>query len=453
MSSIKKFLTVLGSFSLGITSATIVAACAPKPATLTILLVPSRNPDQLNATTKRLGELIQAQLAVNGINEQVRVRTALDYNIAARSIRSGTAAVAYLPMTNYYLNSIQENRNTMHQLFQAARLGLKIEYQQANNDENLMNEQGSLATIKDDEINMFNIVKNYGPMTDRTKIDYIKESRATYYRGYQFITKKTLNNYYNRAMQSPNQELKQAWKTIIKPIEEGKAIFNSEVEGNFQNVTAYWKVVWNIFENSARDKGIGLSSQTSSAAGRVSPISIMLQAWIRANNKNEQNPDDIKEAQSAVIRLISNNTVDVANYGSRMLPELLIGRIKTGASFSGTRIQTVESAEINVQIALDEISVFAVSHGLINDGAVYSTRYFKRNFAKLKALQKTFIDLINDNEEAKKIFIDNYSHNAYVASPIDDLAKMAEYENKIKNAQENIISKHAQNISDALATA
>jgi len=453
MSSIKKFLTVLGSFSLGVSSAAIVASCAPKTATLTILLVPSKNPDQLNATTKHLAELIEKQLAVNGFNEKVRVRTALDYNIAGRSIRSGTAAVAYLPAMNYYFNSIQEGNNSMHQLFQAARLGLKIEYQQGNNNEEMMNQQGSSTKITDDELNMFNIVKNYGPITNRTNLDYVPEARATYYRGYQFITKRTLNEYYNRAMQSPNQDLKNAWKTMIKPIENNKAIFNNEVETNSENVKAYWKVVWNIFENSARDKGIGLSNQKTSVAGRIGAITVMLEAWLRANNKNELNPEHLKEAKNVVFSLINNKTLDIASYGSRMLPELLTGRIKTGASFSGARIQIVDSAEISVQKALDEISVFAITRGTINDGAVYSTRYFRRRENLLKAVQKTFIDLITYNEDAKKIFVDNYSHNAYVASPIDDLDKMDEFENKIRESQENIINSHVQEISDSLLAA
>jgi ABC-type metal ion transport system substrate-binding protein len=212
MNLLKKFILLTGSIFITTSSIATVVACGPRKASLTVLLVPSRNPGELNKTTPILGRLLTEQLAKQGYSENVRVTTATDYDMAARSLASGTAGVAYLPTLNYYQSSIRTKRNSMHQLFQASRTGIRVEYKIAHENLEEMNRSGTLSSIADDEQNIFNIVKNNGPILNREDIETKPEEgiAATYYRGYQYITKRTLFDYYQNGRRSSDLELQQA---------------------------------------------------------------------------------------------------------------------------------------------------------------------------------------------------------------------------------------------------
>lgn len=449
----KKLLTLLGVIGITGAAASTVVACKDKP-TFTVLFVPSKDPGDLNSKTKKLGELIQTELAKNGFKEIVEVKTATDYAAAAGSVSSGTAAVAYLPTTAYYENSIVEtagkNQDSMHQLFQATRTGMVQEFIQAGNDSEKMNINGALTSIDNgpgnDSTNQFEIVKRYADKLDPKDIDAKdKEAgEAVYYRGQTYISKAKLHQYKQNILVGTVESLKAAYNKVLTKFSDNQSIFNDKNTDE----DAYWTVLYNIFEQAAKDKLIGLSSEKSSGAGRVQPINLMIEAFLKSH------PDKtLSDARIAITNLLQGNVQPIKSYAATAVQGVMDGRWVTGICFSDGRTQINDSDPKTVKKALEEVTVIGVTHGIVNDGAVYSVKYFDKKQDKndkgqteLEAVQKSFIDLIQENPEAQTIFKTTYSHTGYKQNKLDD-ASMKAYEKTIVDAQISEINKLARDIA------
>ncbi|WFQ92308.1 phosphonate ABC transporter substrate-binding protein [Mycoplasma feriruminatoris] len=447
----KKLISLIG-ISLLATSATVVTvACGKRGNELRVVFVPSQNQTEVEATTASLEKLLTEELkkkaAARGtqFTKRVRVTTSQKYDIAGQSLANGNEDIGFLPINTYstYRGEKQSDGtyNKLGILLTAGRPGLTPEttlndfkkdgkFSNNNATEDISNEVS------------FNLVKNYKKAVIEAKPSgtegysekmYDKSNPANYYRSYVFANIPILKTL---KVNDKNSEWKD--KTYSQAIDE---IFS---KGDYMKYQSLLKTL--ILDPNIK---IGIGDSKTSSSGFLYPI-LWLKDFVGLTEKEITTMLTAKDKQRRFVKagsfteaakIIGDKNAKAES--TKYAIAFGFGDIRFWDRQTDGKTQDKVKAERDFEKEIFENSmVIGASQSIYNDGISYS-KSNKSVFGDKKLLEdvrQSFVDLIEKNHEAKKIF-KIYNHKRYIVpkQTIDqEISKSNENIESIKELVKNI---------------
>ncbi|WFQ95664.1 phosphonate ABC transporter phosphonate-binding protein [Mycoplasma feriruminatoris] len=452
----KKLISLIG-ISLLATSATVVTvACGKRNNELRIVFVPSQDVTDVESTTASLEKLLTEELkkkaAARGtqFTKRVKVATSQNYEIAGQSVANGNEDIGFLPINTYstYRGEKQSDGtyNKLGVLLTAGRPGITPEttLDDFKGTDKKFDNNKAIAQISNET--SFNLVKNYKkavedakPTEDKdgySKKMYDSSNPAGYYRSYVFANIPILKS----IKIENNGEWKD--KSYYEAIE---SLFkNSNTNGNAKK---YQDLLKMLIKNPKIKIGIGKSKTSSS--GFLYPI-LWLRDFVGLTEQEITTMLTVKSEKRRITRARSfTETAKIIGdkNAKQESSEYAIAfgfgdiRFRDRQTDGKTQDQVKEERKKEKEI-FDNSMVIGASQSIYNDGISYSksNKSVFRDKKLLEDVRQSFVDLIENNPEAKKIF-KIYNHEKYIVpgKTIDEeISKSTKNIESIKELVKNI---------------
>ncbi|WP_347938354.1 phosphonate ABC transporter substrate-binding protein [Mycoplasma feriruminatoris] len=425
----KKLISLIG-ISLLATSATVVTvACGKRGSELRVVFVPSQNQTDVESTTASLEKLLTEELkkkaATRGtqFTKRVKVTTSQNYEIAGQSLANGNEDIGFLPINTYstYRGEKQSDGtyNKLGVLLTAGRSGVTPEttLEDFKGADQKFDNNKAIAEISNEVA--FNLVKNYKkaaeaakPTDDKegySKKMYDSSNPAGYYRSYVFANIPILKS----IQVEDNGEWK--GKNYYQAIES--LFTNGNVNGNAKK---YQDLLKKLIQNPKVKIGIGKSKTSSS--GFLYPI-LWLKNFVGLNEQEITNMLTEKDTNRRLVKALSftDSATAIGDKGAK--PESSPYAITFGFSdirfrdrqTDGKTPEEVKKERNKEKEIFENSMVIGASQSIYNDGISYSksNKSVFKDKQLLEDVRQSFVDLINENSEAKKVF-KIYNHERYI---------------------------------------
>ncbi|WFQ91485.1 hypothetical protein MFERI14815_00071 [Mycoplasma feriruminatoris] len=447
----KKLISLIG-ISLLATSATVVTvACGKRGNELRVVFVPSQNQTEVEATTASLEKLLTEELKKKAdkrgskFTKRVKVTTSQNYEIAGQSLANGNEDIGFLPINTYstYRGEKQSDGtyNKLGVLLTAGRPGVTPEttLQDFKKDNKFDNDK---ATTQISNEVSFNLVKNYKKAVDDAKPKgtegysekmYDSSNPANYYRSYAFANIPIL-----KELKISNQDSEWKNKTYSEAIEK---IFS---EGDSKK---YQKLLKTLILDPKVKIGIGKSKTSSS--GFLYPI-LWLKEFVGLNDseiidmltKNDKERRLIKAgAYTDSSKIIGDKNAKAESSEYAITFGFADIRFRDRQT-DGKTPEQLETERKREKELFENSMVIGASQSIYNDGISYSksNKSVFKDKKLLEDVRQSFVDLIKQNPEAKKVF-KIYNHEEYIVpgKEIDqEISKSNENIESIKELVKNI---------------
>ncbi|CAE76731.1 Vmc-like lipoprotein signal peptide domain-containing protein [Mycoplasma mycoides] len=444
----KKLISLMG-ISLLATSATVVTvACGKRDNELKIVFVPSQKQTRVESTTSSLERLLTEELkkkaAARGskFDKRVKVTTSQSYEVAGKSLANGNEDIVFLPINTYSTywgeRTSDGNHKNLGVLLTAGRLGVKPDTTLSD----FMNNSkfdNSKATSEITNKTIFNLVKNYKKVVDGvvgeskplngesySKKIYDDANPVNYYRSYAFASIPFL-----KELKIDNNNSNSDWK--------GKT-YNEIIETLLKNddEKKYQELLKTLIKNPNVKIGIGKSK--TSSAGFLYPI-LWLKEFVGLDDNEIISMLTGKDTERKFVKVSSfpEGSETVARKDAKPSD----GKYAITFGFSDIRFRDGQGQNVAEEKDLFGNSmVIGATQSIYNDGIVYSrsSKSVLRDENLLKDVRQSFIDLINQNEEAKKVF-SIYNQKTYIVpnNKIDDAIIKS-------NAKIEVLKKQFENV-------
>ncbi|CBW53794.1 substrate-binding domain-containing protein [Mycoplasma mycoides] len=434
----KKLISLMG-ISLLATSATVVTvACGKRDNELRVVFVPSQNQTEVESTTASLERLLTESLKEKAskrgakFDKKVKVTTSQNYEIAGQSLANGNEDIGFLPINTYSAyRGEKQNDGTYSKLgvlLTAGRSGVTPEttLKDFEKDGKFNNEK---ATTQISDETSFNLIKNYKDSVEKVKPNadkdgyskgiYDSQNPANYYRSYVFanipiLKSISIDNNSNSEWKGKNYY--EAIESLLK-------------DGNKNgNVKKYKDLLKMLFQNPKVKIGIGKSKTSSS--GFLYPV-LWLKDFVGLSETEITKMLTEKDTSRRFVKALSF-TDSATTIGSKDA-KAESSKYAITFGFSDIRFrdrQTDGKDESKIKEErqkekelFDNSLVIGASQSIYNDGISYSksSKSVFKDKQLLDDVRQSFVDLIEKNDEAKKIF-KIYNHERYIVpgSKIDE---------------------------------
>ncbi|QVK02043.1 phosphonate ABC transporter substrate-binding protein [Mycoplasma mycoides subsp. capri] len=435
----KKLISLMG-ISLLATSATVVTvACGKRDNELRVVFIPSQNQTEVEATTASLEKLLTQELkkkaAARGseFKKRVKVTTSQNYDIAGQSLANGNEDIGFLPVNTY--SAFRGNKQAdgtydkLGVLLTAGRAGVTPEttFKDFKNNEKF---DETKAVSKMSNETSLGLVKNYKKSVEEAKPTgnegyskkiYDTANPALYYRSYAFANIPILKELKIENDITTNTTFK--GKSYYEAIEE--LLKNDQKNDNFKK---YQEVLKSLIKNPKVKIGVGKSKTSSS--GFLYPV-LWLKDFVGLTDQEIVDMLTKKDTERRIVKALSytesakiigdkNVKAENSKYAITFGFSDIRFRDRQTDGKSENEVKKVREEEKDL---FDNSIVIGASQSIFNDGISYSKspKSALKDKNLLDDLRKSFIDLINENQEAKKIF-KIYNHEKYVSpeSTIDE---------------------------------
>lgn len=431
----KKLLSLMG-VSLIASSATVVTvACGKRENELRVVFIPSQNQTEVEATIAPLGKLLTEELKKKAENrgakfdKRVKITTSQNYEIAGQSLANGNEDIAFIPVNTYSAYRGNKQADGTHDklgvLLTAGRLGVTPETTLSDFKNGQKFDEVKAVAKMSNEVS-FNLIKNYKKVVEEAKPNnnegyskkiYDTQNPALYYRSYVFANIPILKGLKIKE----NNQFKD--KTYYEAIEE---LLKNENQSD--NVKKYQEVLKMLILDPKVKIGIGKSKTSSS--GFLYPI-LWLKDFVGLTEKEIVDMLTKKDIKRRIVRALSftesaeligdkNIKADNSKYAITFGFSDIRFRDRQTNGKTEDEIKKVREKEKEL---FENSMVIGASQSIFNDGISYSKspKSILRDKNLLDDLRKSFIDLIDKSQEAKKIF-KIYNHEKYVVpeNTIDD---------------------------------
>ncbi|WFQ94017.1 phosphonate ABC transporter substrate-binding protein [Mycoplasma feriruminatoris] len=450
----KKLISLIG-ISLLATSATVVTvACGKRNNELRVVFVPSQNQTDVESTTASLEKLLTEELkkkaAARGtqFTKRVKVTTSQNYEIAGQSLANGNEDIGFLPINTYstYRGEKQSDGtySKLGVLLTAGRSGVTPET--TLNDFKGANGKfdNDKATTQISNEVAFNLVKNYKEAAEKAKPTgtegyskkmYDSLNRAIYYRSYVFANIPILS-----ALKISESNSNSEWK--------GKS-YKEAIDSVFTNgdVAKYQKILKMLILDPNVKIGIGKSKTSSS--GFLYPI-LWLKDFVGLTEteitKMLTEKDEKRRFVKALSFTESATAIGDKNATSKSSPYAITFGFADirfrDRQTDGKTPEQLKTEREHEKGLFENSMVIGASQSIYNDGISYSksNKSVFKDKKLLEDVKQSFVDLIDKNPEAKKIF-KIYNHEEYIVpgKEIDqEISKSNENIESIKKLVKNI---------------
>lgn len=450
----KKLLSLMG-VSLIASSATVVTvACGKRENELRVVFIPSQNQTEVEATIAPLGKLLTEELKKKAekrgtkFDKRVKITTSQNYENAGQSLANGNEDIAFLPVNTYlaYRGDKQTDGtyDKLGVLLTAGRLGVTPETTLSDFKNNNKFDNNKAITHISNDVS-FNLVKNYKKAVEEAKPKndndgyskglYDSQNPTIYYRSYVFANIPILQQ-----LKISDNNANSDWK--------GKS-YKEAIDSIFQNgdLTKYQKVLKMLILDPKVKIGIGKSKTSSS--GFLYPV-LWLKEFVGLTESEILQMLTKKDTERRIVKALSftESATTIGNKEAKL--ENSSYAITFGFSdirfrdcqTDGKKENEVKEERKNEMSLFENSMVIGASQSIYNDGISYSKskKSVLRDKKLLEDVRQSFIDLIDKNEEAKKIF-KIYNHVGYVSpeKTIDEeISKSNENIDSIKKMVKNI---------------
>ncbi|PTD31796.1 Vmc-like lipoprotein signal peptide domain-containing protein [Mycoplasma leachii] len=454
----KKLLSLMG-VSLIASSATVVTvACGKRENELRVVFIPSQNQTEVEATIAPLGKLLAEELKKKAekrgtkFDKRVKITTSQNYEIAGQSLANGNEDIAFLPVNTYsaYRGDKQsdETYDKLGVLLTAGRLGVTPETTLSDFKGNNKFDNNKATAHINDEVS-FKLIKNYKnevlkakPSDEKdgySKKMYDSQNPTIYYRSYVFANIPILKNLKLNETNSNSQWKGKLYHDVIDELLKN----NDQAD----NVKKYKEVLKMLILDPKVKIGIGKSKTSSS--GFLYPI-LWLKEFVGLTESEILQMLTKKDTERRIIKALSYTESATTIGNKEAKPENSPYAITFGFSdirfrdrqTDGKTENEVKEERKNEMSLFENSMVIGASQSIYNDGISYSKskKSVLRDEKLLEDVRESFVDLINKNEEAKKIF-KIYNHVTYVRpeKTIDkEISKFNEKIDSIKKMVKNI---------------
>ncbi|QIN47495.1 Vmc-like lipoprotein signal peptide domain-containing protein [Mycoplasma capricolum] len=450
----KKLLSLMG-VSLIASSATVVTvACGKRENELRVVFIPSQNQTEVEATIAPLGKLLTEELKKKAekrgtkFDKRVKITTSQNYENAGQSLANRNEDIAFLPVNTYsaYRGDKQTDGtyDKLGVLLTAGRLGVTPETTLSDFKNNNKFDNNKAITHISNDVS-FNLVKNYKKAVEEAKPKndndgyskglYDSQNPTIYYRSYVFANIPILQQ-----LKISDNNANSDWK--------GKS-YKEAIDSIFQNgdLTKYQKVLKMLILDPKVKIGIGKSKTSSS--GFLYPV-LWLKEFVGLTESEILQMLTKKDTERRIVKALSftESATTIGNKEAKL--ENSSYAITFGFSdirfrdrqTDGKKENEVKEERKNEMSLFENSMVIGASQSIYNDGISYSKskKSVLRDKKLLEDVRQSFIDLIDKNEEAKKIF-KIYNHVGYVSpeKTIDEeISKSNENIDSIKKMVKNI---------------
>ncbi|MCK8462003.1 PhnD/SsuA/transferrin family substrate-binding protein [Mycoplasma capricolum subsp. capricolum] len=450
----KKLLSLMG-VSLIASSATVVTvACGKRENELRVVFIPSQNQTEVEATIAPLGKLLTEELKKKAekrgtkFDKRVKITTSQNYEIAGQSLANGNEDVAFLPVNTYSAYRGDKKSDGTYDklgvLLTAGRLGVTPETTLSDFKNNNKFDNNKAITHISNDVS-FNLVKNYKKAVEEAKPKddkdgyskglYDSQNPTIYYRSYVFANIPILQQ-----LKISDNNANSEWK--------GKS-YKETIDSIFQSgdLTKYQKVLKMLILDPKVKIGIGKSKTSSS--GFLYPV-LWLKEFVGLTESEILQMLTKKDTERRIVKALSftESATTIGNKEAKL--ENSPYAITFGFSdirfrdrqTDGKKENEVKEERKNEMSLFENSMVIGASQSIYNDGISYSKskKSVLRDEKLLEDVRQSFIDLIDKNEEAKKIF-KIYNHVGYVSpeKTIDEeISKSNENIDSIKKMVKNI---------------
>ncbi|MDP4040831.1 Vmc-like lipoprotein signal peptide domain-containing protein [Mycoplasma mycoides] len=434
----KKLISLMG-ISLLATSATVVTvACGKRDNELRVVFVPSQNQTEVESTTASLERLLTESLKEKAskrgakFDKKVKVTTSQNYEIAGQSLANGNEDIGFLPINTYSAyRGEKQNDGTYSKLgvlLTAGRSGVTPEttLKDFEKDGKFNNEK---ATTQINDETSFNLIKNYKDSVAKAKPNADKDgyskgiydaaNPANYYRSYVFANipiLKSINIDNNSNNEWKGKNFYDAIESLLK-------------DGNKNgNVKKYKDLLKMLFQNPKVKIGIGKSKTSSS--GFLYPV-LWLKDFVGLSETEITKMLTEKDTNRRFVKALSF-TDSATTIGSKDA-KAESSKYAITFGFSDIRFRDrqtdgkdqgkVKEERQKEKELFDNSLVIGASQSIYNDGISYSksSKSVFKDKQLLDDVRQSFVDIIEKNDEAKKIF-KIYNHERYIVpgSKIDE---------------------------------
>ncbi|QVK06070.1 substrate-binding domain-containing protein [Mycoplasma mycoides] len=435
----KKLISLMG-ISLLATSATVVTvACGKRDNELRVVFVPSQNQTEVESTTASLERLLTESLKEKAskrgakFDKKVKVTTSQNYEIAGQSLANGNEDIGFLPINTYSAyRGEKQNDGTYSKLgvlLTAGRSGVTPEttLQDFKNGDKFDNEK---ATTQISDETSFNLIKNYKESVEKAKPKddsygyskgiYDSQNPANYYRSYVFANIPIL-----KSIKVDNSSSNSEWKDKTY----GDAIETLLKNGSGKDsVKKYKDLLKMLFKNPKVKIGIGKSKTSSS--GFLYPV-LWLKDFVGLSETEITKMLTEKDTSRRFVKALSF-TDSATTIGSKDA-KAESSKYAITFGFSDIRFRDrqtdgkdqgkIKEERQKEKELFDNSLVIGASQSIYNDGISYSksSKSVFKDKQLLDDVRQSFVDLIEKNDEAKKIF-KIYNHERYIVpgSKIDE---------------------------------
>ncbi|WP_434329491.1 phosphonate ABC transporter substrate-binding protein [Mycoplasma capricolum subsp. capricolum] len=454
----KKLLSLMG-VSLIASSATVVTvACGKRENELRVVFIPSQNQTEVEATIAPLGKLLTEELKKKAekrgtkFDKRVKITTSQNYEIAGQSLANGNEDIAFLPVNTYsaYRGNKQSDGtyDKLGVLLTAGRLGVTPETTLSDFKNNNKFDNNKATAHINDEVS-FKLIKNYKDEVLKTKPSdekdgyskkmYDSQNPTIYYRSYVFANIPILKNLKLEETNSTSQWKGKSYYDVIEELLKNNSVTD--------NVKKYKEVLKMLILNPKVKIGIGKSKTSSS--GFLYPV-LWLKEFVGLSESEILQMLTKKDTERRIVKALSftESATTIGNKEAKL--ENSPYAITFGFSdirfrdrqTDGKKENEVKEERKNEMSLFENSMVIGASQSIYNDGISYSKskKSVLRDKKLLEDVRQSFVDLIDKNEEAKKIF-KIYNHVTYVRpeKTIDEeISKSNENIDSIKKMVKNI---------------
>ncbi|QHX36202.1 hypothetical protein STIUS_v1c06480 [Spiroplasma sp. TIUS-1] len=432
----KLFAALATVLMIGTTSTTIVA-CRKPIYDIEILLVPSKDPLEIESQLYTLNKQFQKVFSeVSGSNKKVGFKVSPDYNIAAYVLRSGQAALGMIPVTTYYQKDIKESKSEsdrkMGTLFLSTRTAVKTELraygniaadqpaslEELNSLSKPMNDGGLEQDLSIDIKNEFNIAQEANKVyaQDANNIYYTEADKksgepianATHYRSTIFANRKYVEKRknevsnlseggkYNSRFESyfkpgtfDNNIIKEAYSKLDENLNYDDSI---TTKSGITSQEAHTIITLDLFCNSMENANtgvlggakVGLASSATSGAGMVKPVESLVNNYIiqqkldygKDGTQTPEQEANLKKANDFATEVLTGYS-KAGGYATELPLKVKEGNLNIGVAFNDGRAE-LQLKNPN-ETYLKDTWMVTTSSGIMNDGMLYSKSFFRRN--------------------------------------------------------------------------
>ncbi|WP_434328617.1 phosphonate ABC transporter substrate-binding protein [Mycoplasma capricolum subsp. capricolum] len=450
----KKLLSLMGVSLIASSTTVVTVACGKRENELRVVFIPSQNQTEVEATIAPLGKLLTEELKKKAENrgakfdKRVKITTSQNYEIAGQSLANGNEDVAFLPVNTYSAYRGDKKSDGTYDklgvLLTAGRLGVTPETTLSDFKNNNKFDNNKAITHISNDVS-FNLVKNYKKAVEEAKPKndndgyskglYDSQNPTIYYRSYVFANIPILQQ-----LKISDNNANSEWK--------GKS-YKEAIDIIFQNgdLTKYQKILKMLILDPKVKIGIGKSKTSSS--GFLYPV-LWLKEFVGLTESEILQMLTKKDTERRIVKALSftESATTIGNKEAKL--ENSPYAITFGFSdirfrdrqTDGKKENEVKEERKNEMSLFENSMVIGASQSIYNDGISYSKskKSVLRDKKLLEDVRQSFVDLIDKNEEAKKIF-KLYNHVTYVRpeKTIDEeISKSNENIDSIKKMVKNI---------------
>lgn len=431
----KKLFAALATVLMIGTTATTIVACRKPVYDIEILLVPSKDPLEIESQLYTLNKQFQEVFSeVSGSNKRVGFKVSPDYNIASFVLRAGQAALGMVPVTTYYQKDIKESKGPKDRklgtLFLSTRTAVKTELRAFGefDDKEVglseladkevvkgMNDAGLQQDLSKDITNEFKIAqesnKAYAQSADN--IYYTEKDKeanienptenpivsATHYRSVIFANKQYVKDRRSNVLSSGwtySSRFSSLFKDgtfTTKIIKDAYSKMDEELNFieplSFETLEAHSVILLDMFCDSMENANtsnakVGLASSATSGAGMVKPVETLINNYIvqqkldysKEGTQTPEQQKNLEKAKSFATSVLTGYK-KAGGYATELPNDVKDGALNIGVAFNDGRAE-LELKKPGGQY-LSKTWMLSTSSGIMNDGMLYSKTFFKRN--------------------------------------------------------------------------